>query len=304
MSTANQNLMIEFSAPITERATENKEFMIKGIAINETTTSNNHKFLAEELQSAAGTLKGVPLLADHKNEISSIKGRVTEAQFNTLNNSIPFSAIVIDKVAKEMISDGRLNSVSVGAEVSDIEEGENGELIPRGITFRELSLVAVPADSGATFSTALQEAYKSNQSHSNDLVAVNTQLKGGKDKAKMENKNTDVVENKELSAVTAILEEVKSILKETKDVQKANQELIDKAREEEKSNKPVKKVKEADEDEPKEEVKPEPKAEPEPKEEKEEEEEPEEEEAEEGANFSITESVGSLRGHAFTIKRK
>jgi len=156
---------LQYNVPIAESTAFADKFIIKGVAINETTTGNNHKFVREELKASAGTLKGVPLLVDHDNRVESIKGRVTESAYDTTNSRIVFEANVVDKSIREMIRDGRINSVSVGATVKSIEE-EGDVLIPRGITFKELSLVAVPADSGATFGFALSEAYKSNVSHS------------------------------------------------------------------------------------------------------------------------------------------
>ena len=155
----NKLINLSYNVPILENASVNNQFIIKGIAINETTTGNNHKFLGEELKLAADTLKGVPLLVDHDNTVASIKGRVLESLYDEANKRIPFAASVMDKNIKEMIIDGRINSVSVGAVVKEIEE-DKGTLIPRGITFKELSLVAVPADPSATFTFALTEAYK------------------------------------------------------------------------------------------------------------------------------------------------
>lgn len=150
-------LNLTYQVPFTE-SLEGANFIIQGTAINETTTSNNHKFLAEELMPAAKTLTGVPLLVDHENKVENIKGRVMLGSYNELGKRVDFKAMVMDETCKQMIRDGRLNSVSVGAMVKDVEEID-GELVPRGITFKELSLVAVPADSGATFSIAMKEAY-------------------------------------------------------------------------------------------------------------------------------------------------
>lgn len=154
---------LNFKVPITEikQVTENisQDFLIQGVAINATITGNNHKFLEEELKSSAQSLNGVPLLIDHKNEVDAIKGRVIFSEYNEINKNIPFKAKVNDSKIQELIKRGDLNTVSVGANVREIEEGENGVLIPRGITFKELSLVAVPADDGATFEIALKEAY-------------------------------------------------------------------------------------------------------------------------------------------------
>ena len=154
-----ESLNFNFNVPISESAMVNDKFVIKGTAINETTTGNNHKFLAEELRPAASSLTGVPLLVDHNNTIDSIKGRVIRGSFDEMGKRVLFEANVIDKPIREMIKDGRINSVSVGATVTGVDEGDDGVIIPRGISFKELSLVAVPADSGATFSYALHEAY-------------------------------------------------------------------------------------------------------------------------------------------------
>ena len=148
-------LNLTYQVPFTE-SLEGANFIIQGTAINETTTSNNHKFLAEELMPAANTLTGCPLLVDHENKVENIKGRVMMGSYNELGKKIDFKAMVMDEECKKMIRDGRLNSVSVGAMVKDVEEID-GELIPRGITFKELSLVAVPADSNATFSIAMSQ---------------------------------------------------------------------------------------------------------------------------------------------------
>jgi len=159
-----KNIIFEFNVPISEFGeTQIKEgfndFKIKGVAINETTTSNGHKFIGEELELAANSLRGVPLLKDHNNSVDSIVGRVLTSNYNLTEKNIQFEAKVMDSKIREMISDGRLNSVSVGAQVKELEE-KDGVVIPRGITFKELSVVAVPADSQATFGVALMEAFK------------------------------------------------------------------------------------------------------------------------------------------------
>ena len=155
----NEFIKLSFNVPITEAGILDNDFVIQGVAINATTTGNNHKFLAEELRKSASTLMGVPLLVDHRNEVSAIKGRVTLGEFDEQNSRINFKAKVLDSDIKRMVKEGLINSVSIGAAVREIEE-QDDVLIPRGIVFKELSLVAVPADGGATFTTALQEAYQ------------------------------------------------------------------------------------------------------------------------------------------------
>lgn len=154
------SLKFNYQVPIIESAFINDNFIITGTALNAITTSNNHKFVGEELRKSAGTLSGIPLLVDHKNEVAAIKGRVLSGEYDEEGPKVNFRAHVIDQTMKDMIKDGRIDSVSVGADVELLEETDDGFFIPRGIVFRELSLVAVPADAGATFTVALQEAYE------------------------------------------------------------------------------------------------------------------------------------------------
>lgn len=171
--TKDNSLMLEYFVPIQSSAELNGDFIINGIAINETTTSNGHQFIGEELSKAANTMIGVPLLKDHDNSIDSIVGKVQGAHWDEGMRNIPFRAIVKDPKVKQLIKDGLLNTVSVGAHVNpaDIEESEDGSIIPHNIFFKELSVVAVPADSGATFSMALNNAYRS---HSTKMVENST----------------------------------------------------------------------------------------------------------------------------------
>jgi hypothetical protein len=171
-----KELKLNYSVPITEYGLMDSEFIINGIAINATVTANNHKFLAEELKTSAETLTGVPLLVDHRNEIDAIKGRVIIGEFDGENSRVNFKAKVVDNEIQRMIKQGLINSVSVGAAVREIEE-DNEVLIPRGITFKELSLVAVPADAGATFGMAVGEAFKLQESmRGNEKVQVVTEV--------------------------------------------------------------------------------------------------------------------------------
>lgn len=162
------NERLDFSVPITESVTKNnQDFLIKGIAINAGKTRNDTIFVNEELQSSASSLIGKPLLKDHDNVIDSIVGKVTNAKFN--QNKIEFEAQVIDEMTKQKISQGLINSVSVGAMVSKVEtiteevDGEESFVGHKvmGIDFVELSLVAVPADPNAGFAQAVCEKLKS-----------------------------------------------------------------------------------------------------------------------------------------------
>lgn len=167
--------VLEFSAPITESAMIDDDFIIRGTAINETTTHNNHKYIAEELQKAASGLMGKPLLVDHENSVESIKGRVTDSMFDVDSKSIKFEAKVMDKKIREMIKDGRINSVSIGAFAEDLVKDEDSDsFIAKGIKFAELSLVAVPGDENANFGMAFANNYdlkeKMEKSESNSII--------------------------------------------------------------------------------------------------------------------------------------
>ena len=152
--------VIEFSAPIQENAFVNDEFIIKGIAINETTTHNGHKYIAEELEPASKTLIGKPLLIDHNNSVEAIKGTVSKSFWNSTARNVQFEAKIMDKTIREMVKDGRIKNVSIGAFAQDLVKDEDSDsYIAKGIKFAELSLVAVPADEGATFAMAFAKNY-------------------------------------------------------------------------------------------------------------------------------------------------
>ena len=158
-----KNIKFEYQVPIQSKTNSDNDFIISGVAINATTTRNGHVFLAEELQKSAKTLRNKPLLKDHNNSVESIVGRVTNnVSFNNEKEQVLFDARVMDKIMQEKISQGLINSVSVGAIVKEVEYDDKDETkeILRGIEFLELSLVAVPADEGATFATAIAESLK------------------------------------------------------------------------------------------------------------------------------------------------
>ena len=154
---------LSFSVPIAESAKQKNEFVIKGIAINEVTTRNNVRYIAEELKTSAHSLVDKPLLKDHTNSVDAIVGRVTNSFYDPVNRNIRFEARVVDKDMENKIRDGLITSVSVGAMVRDlVREEKDGEesdyLIAKGIEFVELSLVSVPADPNAGL--AIAEAYQ------------------------------------------------------------------------------------------------------------------------------------------------
>jgi len=152
-----------YTVPIKEHLFQDNDFLIKGIAINSTMTRNGVLYAYEELEKSAHTLKNKPLLKDHNNSVDSIVGRTTgNITFSSEKKCIEFEAKILEPKIKEMISDGRIQSVSIGAAVRDlipISEEDGGGVKAVGINFLELSLVAVPADPNAGFVKAIFESY-------------------------------------------------------------------------------------------------------------------------------------------------
>jgi len=153
--------VLEFFVPIEENFMDGDDFFINGVAINETTTLNNVKYIAEELEKAAPSFRNVPILLDHRNEVRNIVGRTTEkVNFNPGFKRIDFQGKIMDKEIREMIKDGRIGSVSIGAKVQDLLEEEDGSMKAVGIQGLEISLVAVPGDSQATLAQAMEQGIR------------------------------------------------------------------------------------------------------------------------------------------------
>lgn len=167
--------LIEFYTPIIEFKTENikegiePDFLIRGIAINETTTHNGHKYIAEELQKAANQLTGKKLLVDHDNRVESIKGVISKSWWNQMEKRIEFEGSVKDKVTREMIIDGRLSDVSIGAYAQDLVKEEDGTFIAKGLDIVELSFVAIPADSKANFAMAMDNSFQLKEAMNSEM---------------------------------------------------------------------------------------------------------------------------------------
>ena len=170
--------VLEFYVPIDERLIDGDDFIIRGVAINETTTLNNVKYVADELQKAAMSFRNVPILLDHKNEVKNIVGRTTnKVDFNQTHKRIDFEAKIMDKEIKQMIEDGRIQSVSIGAKVEDLIAEEDGSQRATGIKGLEISLVAVPGDIQANLAQALEHSvYLKEMSMKKDDVEFEEEL--------------------------------------------------------------------------------------------------------------------------------
>lgn len=153
--------IMEFCVPITEAHSSGKDFIIKGVAINETTTRNGITYVAEELSKAAASFRNKPILKDHDPMIDNIVGRTTEnVVWNETNKRIDFEARIVDEDIKSKIESGLITDVSIGAKVVDIiEDKKAGTLTAIGIEGLEISLVAVPGDPGANIANAMHESF-------------------------------------------------------------------------------------------------------------------------------------------------
>jgi len=137
--------VLEWFMPINETATIGNDFIIKGVAVSETTSRNNVKYIARELEAAAPSWKGKPMLTDHKNEVRAIVGRVINSTWNPTNKNVEFEAKIMDKEIQKMINDGRIQDVSIGAKVDDLVESKDSDVVTAvGIEGLELSFCAVP----------------------------------------------------------------------------------------------------------------------------------------------------------------
>ena len=145
---------LNFSVPIQESVKVNSNpMLIKGLAITETTTRNNVTYVAEELEKSAHTFRNKPVLLDHQNSVRAIVGRTTEkVSYDKIKKGIMFEAKIMDREIQQMIKDGRITNVSIGAMISELSE-ENGKIYAKGITGLEISLVAVPGDENASVSS-------------------------------------------------------------------------------------------------------------------------------------------------------
>ena len=96
--------VMEFFVPIEEVVNSGNDFMIRGIAINETTTRNGITYTASELESAAPTFRNKPMMIDHSSSIKDIVGRTTEnVMYNPAKRAIEFEGRIMDNQIKEKI---------------------------------------------------------------------------------------------------------------------------------------------------------------------------------------------------------
>ena len=244
--TSNKNWrVVEYFVPITEAVTSGKDFLIKGTAINETTTRNGVTYIASELEMAAPSFRNKPIMTDHSGSIKDIVGRTTEnVGFNSMQKSIEFEGRIMDNKIKEMINDGRITDVSIGASVKDlVEDKKAGTITAVGLEGMEISLVAIPGDPGANLANALHESFnlKENKMKEND-----TQLNSNKEdkmeeaekseteKSEQET-NTEEPAKESSSTVTNVNVDMSAVTESIKALTEQVSELATKVKEQEES---------------------------------------------------------------------
>jgi hypothetical protein len=121
-----------------------KPLLIKGYAIHAGTTRNWNLYLEDELKNAADSLIGKPIYLEHV-DVNNAVGKVLSAGWDPEERAIWFTAEVYDDEVADKIRAGIIKHVSICADY-EILEPFDSIMIPHGLEFRELSLVAVPGD--------------------------------------------------------------------------------------------------------------------------------------------------------------
>jgi len=136
------------------------------VAVREGVSKNKVKYTAKELKKTAHELEGRPILKDHEAKCDNVIGTITNSYFSEEDKAVLGKGLIMDEKIKEMINDGRLKEVSIGA-IADqmVKESEDDDIDEaRGIHYQELSIVPVPGVSGTEISASekLKEENKMN----------------------------------------------------------------------------------------------------------------------------------------------
>ncbi|HID17878.1 TPA: hypothetical protein EYP26_06270 [Candidatus Bathyarchaeota archaeon] len=126
---------------VFEKTQLKPQLKIRGIAIKAGISRNQNIWLEEELKAAASSLIGQPIYLEHV-DVANAVGKVTNAWWDPERKAILYEGEIYDDEVANKIRAGLIQHVSIGADY-EILEPVNGQ-IPRGLRFRELSLVAAP----------------------------------------------------------------------------------------------------------------------------------------------------------------
>ena len=126
---------------IVERITLAKPLRIRGTAIKAGVSRNWRLYLADELMAAAKSLEGKPIYIEHVSAENAV-GKVVKAWWDEDEQAIKFEGEIYDDEVADKIRLGLIQHVSIAADYEVLEPFDG--VIPYGLRFRELSLVAVP----------------------------------------------------------------------------------------------------------------------------------------------------------------
>jgi len=124
---------------VVERINPEKPLRVWGVAIKAGVSRNRNVYLEDELRKAAETLKGKPVYLEHVSAGNAV-GRVVNAWWDPDEAAVFFEAEIYDEDVADRIRAGLIQRVSIGADYEVLDDAR----IPRGLSFRELSLVAAP----------------------------------------------------------------------------------------------------------------------------------------------------------------
>lgn len=216
----------ELSVNIPSTITEDDDFLyVDALAIKATKIPRFYGTLIlpeDELQKAAPTFIGKPLLKDHNSSVDSVIGDVLSAEFK--NGAVFVKARVIKSGNEKLVSlikKGIVKKLSAGFS-RVLEKVGEGEYLAKDIQFEELSLVVEPAISDASFlkSNSQEEPMPQDREKLEALTRENEQLKAELSRLKEE--------KEELQKRVEVLQKEIENLKKLAELGKAYREKLEK----------------------------------------------------------------------------
>jgi len=126
---------------VVERIALARPLRIRGTAIKAGISRNWRLYLADELRAAARSLEGKPIYIEHVSAENAV-GKVVRAWWDEDEQAIKFEGEIYDDEVADKIRLGLIQHVSIAADYEVLEPFDG--VVPYGLRFRELSLVAVP----------------------------------------------------------------------------------------------------------------------------------------------------------------
>ena len=122
-------------------AVASRPLLIRGTAVKAGVSRNLRLYLADELKRAADSLVGKPIYIEHVSADRAV-GKILRAWWDDDEQAIKFEAEIYDEDVADKIRAGLIKHVSIAADYEILEPFDGA--VPYGLSFRELSLVAVP----------------------------------------------------------------------------------------------------------------------------------------------------------------